>query len=178
MRKILQSQKTFANYLDDFLALQQSEGGAAGTTSSTAQSSSSNKRAATTKNNSSKPDPDTIMTDAAAAAATPAPPTHTLLDTPDNPPPAPHPADDNPLFASRVPDLPTDAELRALLSRPPLTFLEARATYEEGKGPPPRVFCEVCGYWGKVRCMKCGTRVCALDCLELHREECVTRYGL
>lgn len=173
MRKILQSQKTFANYLDDFLALQQSEGGAA-TAASTAQTSSNNKRAATAKNNS-KPDPDTIMTD---AAATPAPPTHTLLDAPANPPPAPHPADDNPLLASRVPDLPTDAELRALLARPPLTFLEARATYEEGRAPPPRVFCEVCGYWGKVRCMKCGTRVCALDCLELHREECVTRYGL
>lgn len=173
MRKILQSQKTFGNYLDDFLALQQSEGAVAVTTTSTAQtaSSSNNKRPSMSKN-ANTADKDVVMMDAAA------PTTFNLLDTPANPPPAPHPGDDDPLLASRVPDLPTDAELRALLAHPPLTYLEARGTYNGSVGPPPRVFCEVCGYWGKVRCMKCGTRVCALDCLETHREECMTRYGL
>lgn len=91
-------------------------------------------------------------------------------------PPQPHPGDSNPLLRSYVPDVPSDAEIQALLARPPLTYIEARGTYNNDK--PQRVFCEVCGYWGRVRCMKCGTRVCALDCLETHREECVTRYGL
>jgi zinc finger HIT domain-containing protein 1 len=80
------------------------------------------------------------------------------------------------LLASRVPEMPTDEELRKLLAAPALSYGEATGNWEEKY--PVRVFCEVCGYWGRVRCMKCGTRVCALDCLEMHREECVTRYGL
>lgn len=81
---------------------------------------------------------------------------------------------------SRVPPFPSDDELRALMTAPPLGYLDARAAWDEaGHGRyPVRVFCAVCGYWGRVKCLKCGTRVCALDCLEAHREECVTRYGL
>ncbi|KAI5866958.1 hypothetical protein GGS23DRAFT_593688 [Durotheca rogersii] len=92
----------------------------------------------------------------------------------------------DPLLASRVPPRPSDAELRALLAAPPLSYGEARGRWDDerdgaaigGRRYPPRVFCEVCGYWGRVRCMKCGARACALDCLETHREECVARYGL
>ena len=91
------------------------------------------------------------------------------------PPPA-HPGDADPLLMSRVPPLPTDAEMRRLLAAPPLSYGEARGNW--GVTYPARVFCEVCGYWGRVRCLKCGTRVCALECLETHREECVTRYGM
>ena len=70
-------------------------------------------------------------------------------------------------------------ELRELLAAPPLTYLEARAGWTEADQKyPVRMFCEVCGYWGRVKCMKCGTRVCALECLEAHREECMTRYGV
>ena len=92
----------------------------------------------------------------------------------------PHPRDGDPLLASRVPPLPSDAELAALMAHPPLSYARARATWgEEDKSRyPVRVFCEVCGYWGRVGCLKCGARVCALDCLNLHRQECVTRYGL
>ena len=103
-------------------------------------------------------------------------------------PPVAHPGDDDPLLMSAVPRFPTDAELQARMTAPPLSYLEARATLPVARGEdgraglvtryPARVFCEVCGYWGRVRCIKCGTRVCALDCLDLHREECITRYGL
>ncbi len=92
---------------------------------------------------------------------------------------APYPLDAqpaDPLLQSRVPAVPADAELQALLAARPLTYLEVRAGW--GGRYPVRVFCEMCGYWGRVKCLKCGTRLCALDCLEAHREECVTRYGL
>lgn len=171
MRKILQSQKTFGNHLDDFLAMQQMEASAA----AAAAAAALNGRRSIANKGSGTGDEDTAMTGVAPTDETS---TSLLLETPSRAAPPPHPGDENPLLASRVPDPPTDAELRALLSHPPLTYLEARGTYDDSSGPPPRVFCEVCGYWGRVRCMKCGTRVCALDCLETHREECVTRYGL
>ncbi|KAK4681754.1 hypothetical protein QC764_110220 [Podospora pseudoanserina] len=94
-------------------------------------------------------------------------------------PPAAHPGDDDPLLVSVVPSFPTDEELRSLMTAPPLSYMDSRAAFgEEGERYPIRVFCEMCGYWGRVKCMKCGVRVCGLDCLEGHREECVTRYGL
>jgi zinc finger HIT domain-containing protein 1 len=97
------------------------------------------------------------------------------------PPPRPHTGDNDPLLVSYVPPFPTDDELRALMTAPPLSYLEARAKWGDGGGEearyPPRTFCAVCGYWGRVKCMRCGTRCCALDCLTLHGEECVGRFG-
>ncbi|KAL1880801.1 hypothetical protein VTK73DRAFT_4971 [Phialemonium thermophilum] len=140
------------------------------------------------------------LTKTASAAAAPARPTSypsdgTILPAYHKAPPQPHPGDDDPLLVSRVPRFPTDEELRALMTAPPLSYLEARATWDDpavaGTGKvtgggmagfvqryPDRQFCEVCGYWGLVRCTRCGARVCALDCLDVHREECLTRYGL
>ncbi len=166
----MQSQKTFGNYLDDFLALQQAEATAA----AAAAASANSRRGPAAGRTASVPQDDVQMID--VGATKPALPP--LLPPPYGPSPSPHPGDSNPLLASRVPDPPSDEELRALLTQPPLTYLEARGQWDGTGRPPPRVFCEVCGYWGRVRCMKCGTRVCALDCLETHREECVTRYGL
>jgi zinc finger HIT domain-containing protein 1 len=99
-------------------------------------------------------------------------------------PPKPHAGDADPLLVSRIPPFPTDDELRALLTAAPLSYTEARAvlgdTGEEDEAAryPARRFCGVCGYWGRVRCTKCGARVCALDCLDVHRQECFTRYGM
>lgn len=93
--------------------------------------------------------------------------------------PPSHPGDTDPLLETWLPPLPTDDELRELLRAPPLSYHQARGVWtEDDRRYPTRSFCEVCGYWGRVRCMKCGTRVCALDCLDVHREECITRYGL
>lgn len=126
------------------------------------------------------------MTDAPAPAPAPPPeepqsypPDGTILPPYRRPPPPSHPGDDDPLLVSHVPPFPTDDELRALMTAPPLSYLEARAACGSDEVRyPARVFCEVCGYWGRVRCVKCGARVCALDCLDVHRQECVTRYGL
>ncbi|GAB1310946.1 Zinc finger HIT domain-containing protein 1 [Madurella fahalii] len=273
VRKILQSQKTFANHLDDYqalLALAETNPAAAAAmnaaqakpstpTTATAKSASpaptqssstaggaskrsaaAAKRAAakekqeqekerkrakqTPKPGSQEPpepqpqpkpaaaaaaDDDVEMLDApASAATTTSTPAETATEPPNpqsypreslilppyrKPPPRPHPGDADPLLVSRVPPFPTDEELRALMTAPPLSYLEARATWDddgEGEGEggrrrryPPRAFCAVCGYWGRVKCMRCGTRCCALECLTLHGEECVGlgiggRYGL
>lgn len=169
VRRILQSQKTFANHLDDYVALGAAQDGAAATGAGAALISDSatttGKKPAAT---ASKQEEDMDMPDV--------PPRSKYL-TP-HPPPPPHEQDSNPLLASRLPPLPSDAEMAALLAAPPLSYLEARGSSLGAARYPARAFCAVCGYWGRVRCMKCGTRVCALDCLETHREECVTRYGI
>lgn len=93
-----------------------------------------------------------------------------------------HPGDEDPLLKSRVPPMPSATEIVALIAAPPLGYLEARAKLADeaanyGAMKPPRKFCEICGYWGRVRCRGCGSRVCALECLRAHQEECYTRYG-
>ncbi|KAI1408828.1 hypothetical protein F5Y13DRAFT_98490 [Hypoxylon sp. FL1857] len=229
VRKILQSQKTFANHLDDFEALQGTEKAGSSTHTHThatpaigdaatrASAGGSKKGGATAqkerereqqqqqqqKNKKSskstsrsasiskatptvKQEEDVEMADApphdeaAGASSSPQRPHSSILAPYTRPgyPPS-HPLDTDPLLVSRVPPLPTDAQLKELLRGPPLSYAEARGRWTESdRRYPPRVFCEVCGYWGRVRCMKCGVRVCALECLETHREECVTRYGL
>ncbi|KAI0457696.1 hypothetical protein F5B21DRAFT_501085 [Xylaria acuta] len=222
VRKILQSQKTFANHLDDYVALlsqqQQQEanpninnsgggGGGGGTpasgnayagaetTTTTAtmrksgqrQASASASALAPTSTSSKKPtakqDPEDVeMLDVPGTSSSSQERPRSAILKP-HPLPSARPGDDDPLLVSRLPPLPSDDELRALLAAPPLSYLEARGTWPPGTGGdgqqyPRRTFCVVCGYWGRVRCMKCGTRVCALECLEIHQEECVTRYGL
>jgi zinc finger HIT domain-containing protein 1 len=74
--------------------------------------------------------------------------------------------------------MPTQQEIEKLLAAPPLSYLEARGPWvEEDRRKPVRRFCEICGYWGRVRCKTCGGRVCALECLGVHQEECFTKYG-
>ncbi|OAA80040.1 Zinc finger, HIT-type [Akanthomyces lecanii RCEF 1005] len=177
VRKILQSQKTFANHLDDFLALQAlTESNAAAAAAAASKRSNAASRAkesasVTPQHHGGKGD--TPMPDVSGEEKDDR---RLLQAAPCWVPPPAHPGDADPLLMSRVPPLPTDAEMRRLLAAPPLSYGEARGNW--GATYPARVFCEVCGYWGRVRCLKCGTRVCALECLETHREECVTRYGM
>ncbi|KAI0380014.1 hypothetical protein F5Y04DRAFT_104321 [Hypomontagnella monticulosa] len=222
VRKILQSQKTFANHLDDFDALSAQEkanpststNAAAAAATTASQGASSSRRAAAEKQHQqqqpkSKKSSKSISRSASISKATPAvkqeddiemadapqdpsstadanpssssPPARrsTILTPYSRPAPPAHPLDGEPLLVSRVPPLPSDEELKALMAAPPLTYAEARGRWTpDDRRYPPRVFCEMCGYWGRVRCMKCGVRACALDCLEAHREECITRYGI
>ncbi|KAJ4397156.1 hypothetical protein N0V93_001380 [Gnomoniopsis smithogilvyi] len=221
VRKILASQKTFANHLDDFEAWRRTGEGVAGVGGGAGQSSAggtpappaptasankkantgsaSHKKVAASSNARSRSGggkkvatpasvagADVTMTDAppiedaeAEAEISPAEPESKMLRPFVRPTSASHPEDSNPLLESWLPPLPTDEELRELIKAPPLNYIQARGTWGEDEGRyPVRSFCEVCGYWGRVRCMKCGTRVCALDCLDVHREECITRYGL
>ncbi|KAJ1331242.1 zinc finger HIT domain-containing protein 1 [Microdochium nivale] len=148
------------------------------TTDESAATATTDHSATTTTTTIIKNEPDAAPNGSTTETTTPvAPP-----DSTGRAPPAHSELDAHPLLASRVPPLPSDDELRALLAAPPLSYLEIRATYPAADGSgaryPARVFCELCGYWGRVKCMKCGTRVCALDCLDTHKEECVTRYGL
>ncbi|KAK2050297.1 HIT zinc finger protein [Colletotrichum somersetense] len=200
IRKILQSQKTFHNHLDDYLAQLSHTDNAPAPHPNQHTPKPANKpphpnqhtkRNAAKRSKTSTPRPtpvepeDAEMTSApsssaAAGARQPADDHPPVLAPYQGPAPAPHPGDDDPLLASRVPEAPTDEELRWLLARPMLSFWDARAEPgdEDAARYPVRAFCELCGYWGRVRCIKCGTRVCALDCLEAHREECFTRYGV
>lgn len=242
VRKILASQKTFANHLDDFDALRRTQGEAAaaappapvagsigqhsasGTPAPSTPASSggagkrggnnhigssgAQKRGAASSSASSKYNKKATAAKAAKAAAataadvdvamTDAPPLAVEEEKESNQPTKPaesesqiltpftsfaapsHPGDADPLLASWLPPLPTDEELRELMRAPPLNYHQARGTWanEEDRRYPTRYFCEICGYWGRVRCMKCGTRVCALDCLDVHREDCISRYGL
>lgn len=86
--------------------------------------------------------------------------------------------------------MPSREEVEGLLAERGRGYGEARAGFEglAGSGVPGsgtagggrvkgRRFCEVCGYWGRVRCVACGTRCCALECLGVHREECFGGYG-
>ncbi|KAL0939141.1 HIT zinc finger [Colletotrichum truncatum] len=199
VRKILQSQKTFHNHLDDYLAqISHAENAPAPHPNQhTAKPANKpphpnqhTKRNAAKRSKTSTPKPaepeDVEMTPApsvagagaAAATAEEEKNAGPVLAPYEKPPPPSHPGDDDPLLVSKVPAAPTDEELRWLLAQPMLSFWDARAEWDdEDTRYPVRSFCEVCGYWGRVKCMKCGTRVCALNCLETHREECATRYG-
>lgn len=97
--------------------------------------------------------------------------------------------DAHPLLRTlNVPLMPSDRVMAALLSEPPLSYTGARATplptaTGEEKGAltnavlvakPPRHFCALCGYWGKVKCRKCGEWTCGLmECWKGHEGVCV-----
>jgi len=77
-----------------------------------------------------------------------------------------------------LPALPTEEELEALLNVPPLTFNQARSAPPPATAPPPRKFCEVCGYFGRARCMKCGVMTCSVVCKDTHDEHrCLKFYA-
>ncbi|KAK5663393.1 hypothetical protein OQA88_3821 [Cercophora sp. LCS_1] len=184
VRKILQSQKTFANHLDDYkalLALAETNPSAAAAAAikplsiptppvrnspaptpkqqppASKRSAAAAKRAAAKEAKEAaaaaavpKPEPDSSQEKADDVEMTDAPPTEqqpvvvasyppdgTILPAYKKAPPAAHPGDSDPLLVSRVPPFPTDEELRALMTAPPLSYLEARATWgeEEGKYP-------------------------------------------
>ncbi|KAF1920368.1 hypothetical protein BDU57DRAFT_508649 [Ampelomyces quisqualis] len=60
------------------------------------------------------------------------------------------------------------AELEALLADPPLSYAASHAAAPPPGGPPQRQFCDNCGYWGTMKCRKCGARVCGLECKDAH----------
>lgn len=76
--------------------------------------------------------------------------------------------EDEPLLKIHLPSAPSDAVLEALVSGPPLSYNGARAAPSIGR--PQRHFCEICGYWGTIKCMKCGVRVCGLECKNAHAD--------
>lgn len=69
-------------------------------------------------------------------------------------------------------------EIVTLLEAPPLSYNQARAAPPPPSAPPPRRFCEVCGYFGRARCMKCGAMTCSVECKDSHDEHrCLKFYA-
>lgn len=81
----------------------------------------------------------------------------------------------DPLLVTRgIPKVPSKRLMDALLAEPPLSYDAAAAKpLEPNKRMPARHFCAVCGYWGKVRCKRCGERTCGLmECWKGHETSC------
>lgn len=73
---------------------------------------------------------------------------------------------------------PSEEEIQALLNAPPLTYNQARSAPPPADATPPRRFCEVCGYFGRAKCMKCGVMTCSVMCKDTHDEQrCLKFYA-
>ena len=164
VRRILMSQKTFANHLADeeaAIAAQEQNPSTVNTPRPVSHKikapSSLLKRQSTTTTDSSP-------TEASQSSFSGKQPSATgLMD----PPKLPGGLD--PLLKTYMPSAPSEAVMDALLAGPPLSYNAARATLPP-KARPMRHFCEICGYWGSIKCMKCGARVCGLECKGTHDE--------
>jgi len=170
-RKILTAQKTFQNYIDDEEALSRIEK-EAGTVkgrkeaplamSSAARPSKAETRAgvgegmqvSTATEPSADPDwrPPGFLAQEAAEAR---------------------------LLHVTVPLTPSAALMDALVSAPALSYNEARARplSKPGEIKPRRHFCELCGYWGRTKCLACGARICGLACKKAHDQDRCQRYS-
>ncbi|KAL9055670.1 MAG: hypothetical protein Q9162_003396 [Coniocarpon cinnabarinum] len=157
VRKILLSQKTFANHLADeeaAIALREEEAAAR----QTAKPASAKSKKAPTARHSISDVNDVEMVDV--------PQDSSVMEHANEVPSA---DTVHPLLRVNMPKMPSREEIETLLATPPLSYNAARAAPSSSTAPP-RQFCEICGYWGRVRCMKCGGRVCGLDCQRQHED--------
>lgn len=169
-RKILVAQKTFANYIADEEALAALEPQPAVAVKRRVSNPALNRTASTTlRGVSSSAAPrgsgGLSFPDSKSEKNTP---THISGFSG-------HDASDARLLLSSVPAAPSAALLEALVNAPPLSYNVARAA-PSSSGQPQRHFCEFCGYWGQVKCIKCGARVCGLVCKKAHDEERCQKY--
>ncbi|KAI9673964.1 MAG: hypothetical protein M1817_002170 [Caeruleum heppii] len=183
VRKILASQKTFANHLADEEAMSTApsqtatlQGGVTGGNQGNRRSSKSILK----KGSTSAEGPSTVPA-ASPSFVFPSPGAANLVttgqtglfsfasnDDPDR---------DNPLLRSYAPPMPPSELIKELVNAPPLSYAAARAG-PSVSGVPFRHFCEICGYWGRAKCLKCGARVCGLDCKGVHDEgRCLRFYA-
>ena len=162
------SQKTFANHLADeeaFLALQQQHPSSVTPRAPAIKPSRSTpnlKRSVTSEVQSMNKGPSQTGTVRAGGLANSR---------------ARDPLDDEVLLRSQVPSAPSEEVMEALVSGPPLSYNAARAA-PPSAGKPQRHFCEICGYWGSIKCMKCGARTCGLECKTAHDDgRCLKFYA-
>lgn len=198
VRRILQSQKTFRNHLDDEEAAislgaagVSGGGGGGGAAQSTGVGGMSGGAVQAKSGIASKGSKSSSVAQrkrplaagaTTSASATPAPSVPETAETgtgaddeADDGESAPKPKllkteyDNDPLLRSYAPTAPSERLMQRLLAEPPLSYNASRA------GPPaltapPRHFCCMCGYWGKIRCKSCYLRTCGLDCYKLHED--------
>ena len=87
------------------------------------------------------------------------------------------PLENDPLLRTYVPEAPSAELMELLTNAPPLSYNASRAELSDD-ARPQRHFCEICGYWGTIKCMKCGARVCGLDCKNTHDDgRCLKFYA-
>ncbi|KAL3460456.1 hypothetical protein BJX64DRAFT_263119 [Aspergillus heterothallicus] len=185
VRRILQSQKTFRNYLDDEEAAL-AQGASSTTTSMPAQRLPLNKIVKPSSSRRSSTPTTTLRPDPASSRSRKDLPPPSAFQKPSSAGNTPSTAlednyeqfelgliksqhDNDPLLRSYIPSAPSVRIMRALLSEPPLTYNASRA------GPPitgksARKFCCICGYWGKIRCRNCHQRTCAIECYKVHED--------
>ncbi|KAL9119019.1 MAG: hypothetical protein Q9187_004427 [Circinaria calcarea] len=173
-RKILLAQKTFANYIADEEALAAQEQHAPQAIRH--RSSTTNLQRASSIQSLASSSPATSQTPSTSNQ-----PAAVVLDGPQTELPSPGLKDpvlgDARLLQSSVPSAPSAALMEALINAPALSYNAARVG-PSTSGRPQRHFCEICGYWGRVKCMKCGAKVCGLACKTAHDEgRCTNFYG-
>ena len=175
-KKILASGKTFVHYLDD----EEAEIARTGRRDGDTEMQAPAQRASKTPLHRRKPqrEESSMSGSPAPAAAVMPPPPLPQLPTTNS---AVEPMDLDGFeddSDDEVPGLPLAAEMQALLDAPPLTYNQARAGPPPSSLPPPRRFCETCGYWGRARCMKCGAMTCSVACKDDHDQvKCLKMYA-
>jgi zinc finger HIT domain-containing protein 1 len=180
VRRILQSQKTFRNHLDDeeaAIALGTGGGAVAHNSNAAAVAARGVKaRSSTPASVAGKKRPSAAVTTTSTATPTAAStPTPTTAEAGDEEVPARKPKliksefDQDPLLRSYAPPVPSERLMMRLLSEPPLSYNASRAK-EPSSARPARHFCCLCGYWGKIRCKSCHLRTCSLDCYKVHED--------
>ncbi|KAJ5383854.1 hypothetical protein N7517_001765 [Penicillium concentricum] len=181
VRRILQSQKTFRNHLDDEeAAISSGSGGVAGMQGAgganiiAAKGGKAAVRSSTPASTAGVKRPSAAMLGVTTGASTP---THETTDAEtdvdDEPPRKPKliksEYDNDPLLRSYAPPVPSDRLMQRLLVEAPLSYNASRAK-PQASGRPGRKFCCMCGYWGKIRCKSCHLRTCGLDCYKVHED--------
>lgn len=157
-RRIIQYQRQIKHWLDD----EEAQLGQATTTSRGSVSQSTGGRGAT---QASRRQSAFASVPATPAEATPGP--AAIAQTPSRLEDAN--ADDALLsIDDSIPAPINPVELEALLAAPPLSYAASHAAPPPAGGPPQRQFCDNCGYWGQIKCRKCGARVCGLECKDAH----------
>ena len=185
VRRILQSQKTFRNHLDDEEAAIAAGGGGVSATlgGGNMAAAAAKSRAAAIARRSSTPASTpaskkrTAGTVTVTSTPTPAPSqletTDAEAEDDDDDEPKPKliktEHDNDPLLRSYAPTMPSERIMQRLLAEPPLSYNASR-TGAPMSARPPRAFCCMCGYWGKIRCKSCHLRTCGLDCYRVHED--------
>ncbi|KAL2815779.1 hypothetical protein BDW59DRAFT_153699 [Aspergillus cavernicola] len=188
VRRVLQSQKTFRNYLDDeeaALAQAASTPGGPGASQRlplnkiTKPSSS---RRSSTPAKTPRPEPSRSKKDIPLPSSSRNPSDNTIPSESQPQPQIRQDAeqsdsslitsqyDSDPLLKSYIPPAPSERLMHTLLSEPPLTYNASRAG-SPITGKSTRRFCCLCGYWGKIRCRRCHQRTCGgMKCYKTHEE--------
>lgn len=168
-KKILASGKTFAHYLDDEEAEIARTGRREIDTEPVPIAAQRASKTPIARRKSSQ-----LQREESSMSGSPAPPSQNAVPLPTDSMDVDEDADGD----SALEPLPSQAEMEALLNAPPLTYNQARSAPPPPGAPPPRKFCEICGYWGRVKCMKCGNMTCSVLCKDAHDEnKCLKFYA-